>query len=331
MTIHHPQGTVTISSWHEGKRHVSVTPKDLSLYIPFRSCDTRYPDNLIQEILSAKGIPNLCDELMRDEDRYSIEHHLVTTLFSFVHPEDFVGKRLLDFGSGCGASTMIFARHLPETMVIGVELDRQSLEIAQHRAEYYDCHNVAFFQSPSGDMLPSDIGQFDFIFLPAVYEHLLPHERVRLLDLLWHALKPGGVLFVDETPHRWFPIETHTTGLPFINYLPDRLALWYAHRFSPYNIKHDDWQTLLRKGIRGATAREIVHRIQEAGGQPVLLPFLPSGPKNNPELWYEGYVRHSTGRSRQIKRIIYILSRALYAVTGFSLVPYISFAIKKWR
>ena len=39
--------------------------------------------------------------------------------------------------------------------------------------------------------------------------------------MIWAHLKSGGVLFLNQTPHRYFPVEHHTTNLPMINYFPD--------------------------------------------------------------------------------------------------------------
>ena len=67
------------------------------------------------------------------------------------------------------------------------------------------------------------------MMLSAVFEHVLPEERDPVLDMLWSVLRPGGVMVVDQTPHRWFPQESHTTALPFLNYLPGR---WRSGRRS---------------------------------------------------------------------------------------------------
>ena len=53
-------------------------------------------------------------------------------------------------------------------------------------------------------------------------------------------------------------VEGHTTGLPFINYLPDNLAYFIARRFSKRVENNESWVMLLRKGIRGGTEREIM-------------------------------------------------------------------------
>ncbi len=328
-TIDHPQGTISIMGEPDGSRSIRVAPKRPDTFIRTAECRTSYPLPLIKVIIKAKGAAYLCDEILRDQDPNYIEQHIVTTLFSFVHPHAFKNRRLLDFGCGAGASTMILARHLPGTEIAGVELEKRNLDVARLRASLYGYDHIRFFQSPSGEELPSALGTFDFIFLPAVYEHLLPDERARLSEQLWKRLKKGGVLFVDETPHRWFPIETHTTGLPLINYLPKPLALWYARYGSGRRLRLDDWNTLLRKGLRGSTGREILRRIRAFGGKPELLKPLPEAPRTPVDVWYEGYARHASGRAGQAKRALKGILKTFYFVTRIPLVPYLSLAIKK--
>jgi hypothetical protein len=65
--------------------------------------------------------------------------------------------------------------------------------------------------------------EFDYIMFNAVFEHLLPHERPRLLPAVFvRHLRPVGVMFLNQTPYRYSLVEVHTTGgLPLINYLPE--------------------------------------------------------------------------------------------------------------
>jgi 2-polyprenyl-3-methyl-5-hydroxy-6-metoxy-1,4-benzoquinol methylase len=328
-TLENTEGKITVIDEKDGMRKISVRPSSAKQFIRTVSCRTHYPLSLIKTIVKIKGASYLCDEILRDEDPYYIEHHIITTLFSFVRPSVFKGKRLLDFGCGSGASTMILARHLPETEIVGVELERKNLDVARERAEFYGYHHITFHQSPSGEELPPDLGMFDFIFMPAVYEHLLPLERERLSGQLWKLLKKGGVLFVDETPHRWFPIETHTTGLPFINYLPKPLALMYARHASRRSLQKDDWNTLLRKGIHGSTSREILGQIRKGGGKPELLEPLIEGPHTPVDIWHEGYARNASGKSGKAKRALKNILQVFYTITRIPLVPYISLAIRK--
>ncbi len=328
-TIFHRDGSVYITALGGDRRCIRVVLNDAQRFMQFATCETRYDLPLIKRILDVKGPEYLCDEILRDEDPYYIAHHLQTTLLSFSPRSFFTDKRLLDFGCGSGASTMILGRMFARTQIVGVDINQRFLDIAQERARLHALNRITFLQSPSGDTLPNKIGLFDVIVLSAVFEHLLPPERPTLIRLLWSHLKRGGILFFDETPHRFFPIESHTSGLPLINYFPDWLAHLCVRLFSKRDIRRDSWQELLRKGIRGGTEREIVELIRRAGGVPVCLPPTAPTIRNPIDLWYEGYARHATGRAGWIKQKMRIPLRLVYRLTGLSLVPYLSIAFRK--
>ena len=81
------------------------------------------------------------------------------------------------------------------------------------------------------------------------------------MPMIWRHMKPGASILISQTPHRYFPYEHHTTGLWFINYLPDGLAMKVANRWSrlePEAAKSQDWNSHLRRGIRGGTEPEIL-------------------------------------------------------------------------
>src|SRR5581483_7814271 len=183
---------------------------------------------------------------------------------AYCDPVEFVNKRILDFGCGYGASSVALAKLFPESQVVGVDLREDRIRLASACAEHHGLGNVKFSVAPSGSELPSDAGQFDFVYLFAVYEHLLPTERPVIMKLLWSVLKPGGTLFIDATPHRYFPVDLHSTNLPLINYLPDRLAHYAARKFArvgPQINKSPLWEDHLRGGLRGATEKQILRNI----------------------------------------------------------------------
>ena len=150
---------------------------------------------------------------------------------------------------------------LSRTEIVGVELQADKIDAANRIRDFRGTGNVSFLCSPSGDQLPVGIGQFDFVMLSAVYEHLLQQERRVVMPLLWSVMKPGAVIFVNQTPYRFSPYEAHSTGLWFINYLPDRITHKVVRRFAgrtPGINKSSDWNVHLRGGIRGGTERQIL-------------------------------------------------------------------------
>jgi 2-polyprenyl-3-methyl-5-hydroxy-6-metoxy-1,4-benzoquinol methylase len=326
-TLSHPAASVTIEELPSGKRRIALSPADPSLFIPSRTWETSYPRPLIQTILEVKGPAYLCDEIKRDEAPVYVQSFLKYDILSYFNEAELDGKRILDFGCGSGASTMILARMLPNATFVGVELEGRLLTIARMRAEFYGTANATFFESPDGDHLPDGIGSFDVVMLSAVWEHLLPHERRKVFPLVWSALKPGGVVILDQTPHRYFPVETHTTMLPLINYLPDRLALACARRFAKRVARDESWETLLRRGIRGGTEQEIMRVVrEECGEKAILLKPRYLGMRDCVDIWYAA--NKANGRSTA-KQIVYCLLKPLKWVTGVTLTPYLSLALRR--
>jgi SAM-dependent methyltransferase len=269
-------GSVEVLRLSNGRSKVTLRPLDPKTFIPRASCETSLPLDVI-EIFLRKSFAWLCDYLARYDDPEAVEKIIRDQLFAYQNESDFRGKRLLDFGCGFGASTLSIAKMLPGTEVIGVELDPSNVELARRVIQVQGLSNVRFLVSPDANSLPSGLGTFDFVMLSAVYEHLLPQERRRVIPLIWSSMKYGGILFINQTPYRYFPYEHHSTGLWLINYLPDSFSLFAARRFSKINPeinRSPDWTDHLRGGIRGGTEAEVLRnlRLARVGSPTVIQP-----------------------------------------------------------
>jgi 2-polyprenyl-3-methyl-5-hydroxy-6-metoxy-1,4-benzoquinol methylase len=331
--IKHADGEVRITNISSERRKISVYLTKDAAANPWRSWETAYPVELIRLITNAKGPQVLCDEIRRDEDPAYVQACLEKDIFGYLPPESFLNKALLDFGCGAGASTVILARKLKHTRILGVDLEEKWLAVARARAQFYGSSNVDFLCSPLHDQLPKDIGPFDYIVMSAVYEHLLPAERKRLLPQLWNRLKLDGVLFINQTPYRYFPFEGHTSRLPLLGYLPDRFALAYARRFSPRVGSRQSWSDLLRRGIRGADVGEILTILRQNGSHPpVLLEPNQAGLGDRIDLWYAGYAVSIANKypwAKPVQRFMKLLLKSIKFTTGLVLVPSLSLAIQK--
>lgn len=325
-TIEDSKGSVLIEDLTGDEKQVTVKTFD-DVFIPVKTCKTDYPISLIEVILEIKGIDYLCDEICRDIDPNYVQRDLEFDLMAYFAEEDFENARILDFGSGSGASSMILSRMFPNAEIVGIELDESLVKIAEARLKHYDYDNVEFHISPSGNKIPNNIGKFDFVILSAVYEHLLPEERKTVIPLVWSVIKPGGYLFMNLTPHRWFPIEHHTTGLPFLNYLPPSLALPFTRKFANRIDKTEPWETLLRRGIRGGTENEIMKILKKSSdGEPILLEPDKKGLKNRIDLWHSQLSREN---HIFLKNTIRKTLKLIRTATGITLVPNLSLVIKK--
>jgi Methyltransferase domain len=224
---------------------------------------------------------------------------------------------------------MCLARLLPQTEIVGVELDSKLNQLAEARRKHYGFENIRFHISPSGDELPPGLGEFDFCMMSAVYEHLLPHERQIVLPKIWAQLKPGGALFINQTPHRYYPVETHSTNLPLINYLPDKLAFALARKWSRLQpMPGATVEELLRGGIRGATEFEILKILEKSSSlhRPVLLEPRQNGHRDRIDLWH---ARLNPHRLRKVKSLAKLVLKGVKAVSGHVLVPYLTLAVRK--
>jgi 2-polyprenyl-3-methyl-5-hydroxy-6-metoxy-1,4-benzoquinol methylase len=325
--LEHADGRVAIEELPGGRRSVRVKPRDPAAFIRQPACETAYPVGLIESLLQIKGLAWLCDEISRDESPSYVQLSLQYAVLGYVAASELKRKRLLDFGCGCGSSTMVLARMFPDLEIVGVDLEPDFVSVAQLRARHYRLKNVTFMVSPNSDSLPNDLGSFDFVVLSAVWEHLLPAERAKVSEQLWHVLKCEGVLFVSQIPHRWYPIEAHTTGLPLLNYIPRRVAHWLAIRFSPRVAASESWETLLRRGIRGGTDREVLSALRATGeGRPTLMSPAALGIGSCVELWY----RYSQQlQPMKIKAVMWRLFNVISVLTGSAFAPGLDLAIKK--
>lgn len=324
ITLEHKKGRVFVAPAKSGKSLISVYPNGWDH--PKTRWKTSYPTELIQAILAVKGVDFLCDEIRRDEDPAYTSNLLWYAVSAYMDKDALENGRVLDFGCGSGASAMIFARMFDNVSIVGVERARGLIDIAKKRARHYGLSKVQFLRSPSDSALPTGLGKFDCVLLNAVYEHLLPKERKALAPEIWNLLKPGGIMFVNETPNRYFPMETHTTGLPFINYLPDRAALFAARRFSGRVRKDETWGSLLRRGIRGASPNEILRTLENSRFTPVLLKPTRLGIKNANQIWFEAAIKRQMPFFR--KTAVFCM-KAVLSATGLGLSPYLCLAIKK--
>jgi 2-polyprenyl-3-methyl-5-hydroxy-6-metoxy-1,4-benzoquinol methylase len=279
--------------------------------VPRASCDTSFPRALIEQLLRTTDPEWICDAIARFEDPAYVRKVLQDQIFSYFAPSSLDGKRVLDFGCGNGASTSILARLLPNTEVIGVELDPARIAEGTAILSHLRLPNVQLLQSPAADALPPGIGQFDFVMLSAVFEHLLPHEREVLMPLLWSHVRVGGAVFINQTPHRWHPYEHHSSELWGINYLPNRVAWWVAHHLGR-RTRANSWEEMLRGGIRGGTERSI--RVALTAGclaEAEVLTPSQHGLRDRADYW----LHCTSARGRAVKRVVahaFRLSDALF-------------------
>jgi len=136
-------------------------------------------------------------------------------------------SRILEIGCGHGASTISLAEQ--GAIVTAIDIDNDSIKLAKKSCEIYGL-NVDFHQINGSDAASYFTKEkFDIIIFWAVLEHMTIEERMKAINGTFNMLNADGLWCVIGTPNRLHYFDTHTSQLPFFQWLPDELALRYAH------------------------------------------------------------------------------------------------------
>ncbi len=290
---------------------------------------TGYSRELLEMILAVKGATWLRDEVARAENPDYIQRPLGRLIKRFT---SIAGKTVLDFGCGCGASSVALAR-LGAGKVYGVEPNPAYAQIARRRVEESGLDGrVQVHHVPDTTQLPLPDAAVDLAVCNAVLEHIPPDRRAAHLREIWRVLRPGGYLLISETPNRLWPKDHHTTGLWWVPYMPPRLARRYAIWRSDRVTPDQTLEQLIADGLRGVTYWEVRRAL---GSEAVCV---------NAELGDDiaTYARASLARPEQsrgrlaVKRIVWGIARGVerlvlrpLGIPGTALLPDLTLCLRK--
>jgi ubiquinone/menaquinone biosynthesis C-methylase UbiE len=112
-----------------------------------------------------------------------------------IQPEDAI----LDLGSGSGRNTCLMARYLSgEGRIVGLDIGPEMLEQARRRCQHLP--NVTMEKQRIEEPLPYR-DEFDKVFISFVLHGFVQEDRLRIVDNVYRALRPGGqflILDYDE-------------------------------------------------------------------------------------------------------------------------------------
>jgi len=165
------------------------------------------------------------------------------------------GQRVLDFGSAHGPSLCALLE-CGASMVYGVEPDGDRVEKGKKLIELLELGNRAQLRCVQDTRhLPFGDGTFPVVLANAVLEHI-PQPREEYIREVWRMVAPGGHLIINETPNKYVPLDSHTTGLWFVPWMPAALAERYAS--SRGRHPGEDWASC---GWRGIGHYELVRHL----------------------------------------------------------------------
>ena len=147
-------------------------------------------------------------------------------------PQLDAGGAILEIGCGTGNLLLQLAKTFPKARCVGVDIDRDSLALAQGKIEKAGVGNRV--QARHGSVASAtDPGTFDVAVMVEVLHEIAPSVRPAVVNEAAVALKPGGwMVIVDETypttleemrkPEFKFPLMTGFEELFWGNVLPTR-------------------------------------------------------------------------------------------------------------
>jgi SAM-dependent methyltransferase len=182
-------------------------------------------------------------------------------LFAYLRGRGAAGLRVLEVGCSFGHMTEFLAEQPEVAALTTFDTDVAFVEITRAKVEELGLavvREVQHLGQEATRRLPWDDGAFDLVVVVGVVEHLPARARRAQVDEYYRVLAPGGHIAVLDTPNRWFPLETHSVGLPLVQWLPPRLAWRYARLGCPraYGVLSFEEFVADGTGWRNATLAE---------------------------------------------------------------------------
>jgi 2-polyprenyl-3-methyl-5-hydroxy-6-metoxy-1,4-benzoquinol methylase len=228
------------------------------LRVEGREYSTPYSARVVRMLVERKGARRAPPYLDYKRTRGD---HFLAPLFRWLRAHRLTGLSVLEIGCSFGHITEWLAEQPEVARLSAFDADPAFVAMTRAKVEELGLRRVVDVTRLGHDgpgRLPWADGAFDLVVAMGVVEHLPARHRRAHVDEYWRVLAPGGHLAVLDTPNRWFPLETHSVGLPLVQWLPPRLAWHYARLGRPRVFRTIDYAAFTADGTgwRNATYRE---------------------------------------------------------------------------
>jgi SAM-dependent methyltransferase len=177
--------------------------------------------------------------------------HFLGPLFRYLRARGARGLTVLEVGCSFGHLTEYLAEQPEVAGLWCFDTDPAFVEIVRLKVEELGLaavREVAHFSGEATRRLPYADGAFDLVLAVGVVEHLPARHRRAQVDEYYRVLAPGGHLAILDTPNRAFPLETHSVGLPGVQWLPPGLAWRYARALRPGRFRDVGYEEFVADG-----------------------------------------------------------------------------------
>jgi ubiquinone/menaquinone biosynthesis C-methylase UbiE len=118
---------------------------------------------------------------------------------------------VVDLGCGGGEVTFEIARLIAPGVVTGIDMDAVKLTLAREAAEARGVDNVRFRAMNLHDW--HEPAAYDAVYARFVLQHL--SQPVQMLRHMWEAVRPGGVIIVEDADFDGWACYPPSSGLDF--------------------------------------------------------------------------------------------------------------------
>jgi SAM-dependent methyltransferase len=202
-----------------------------------REYPTQYSERVVRMLIERKGPERAPLYFPFKETR---GRHFLGPLFGYLRARGASGLTVLEVGCSFGHITEYLVEQPEVAALYTFDTDPAFVAIARAKVEEMrlrKVREVAQFTNDETRRLPYADRFFDLVVASGVIEHLPARNRRAQVDEYYRVLAPGGYILIVDTPNRLFPLETHSVGLPLVQWLPPRLAYGYARACRPRKFR----------------------------------------------------------------------------------------------
>jgi len=191
--------------------------------------------------------------------------HFLSPLFRHLRGLGRSGLSVLEVGCSFGHITECLAEAPEVGELYTFDTDPAFVAITRAKVEEMGLkavRDVAALTNEETCRLPYADARFDVVLAIGVVEHLPARHRRAQVDEYYRVLGPGGHIAILDTPNRFFPLESHSVGLPCVQWLPPRVAHVYARLGRPARFRDVGYAEFIADGTgwRNASLRDCLPR-----------------------------------------------------------------------